>query len=146
MTDAGLSELAQQPQKINFGVKRLVKIIGTIYEDWNNNKKLNDGELGLPERIVYIDINGDEAFDAEDPNTTTDKRGRFIIRLPATSGGKKRVRSVLADYNYSPPSTGLTHTSSADIPVRKKRITLEGIISSFSRSFPCGYKVYNVRP
>ena len=128
LTDVGLSELAQQPHKFDFGVKRLVKIIGTIFEDWNNDKKINAGELGLPERIVYIDINSDEAFDAEDPNTTTDKRGRFTIRLPATSGGKKRVRSVLTDYNYSPPSTGLTHTSSADIPVRKKHITLEGIV------------------
>ena len=128
LTDAGLSELIQQPKKFDFGIKRLVKIIGMIFEDLNNDKEFNDGELGLPDKTVYIDINGDEAFDAEDPNTTTDKRGRFTIRLPATSGGKKRVRSVLADYDYSPPSTGLTHTSSADIPVRKKHITLEGIV------------------
>ncbi|MEB3278944.1 MAG: hypothetical protein VKK42_08515 [Lyngbya sp.] len=66
-------------------------ISGVVFNDLNANSLLDvDPVTGLPDgpitgATVYLDLNDDGEFDADEPNTTTDFNGNFIItNLPPT--------------------------------------------------------------
>src|SRR5258707_14247165 len=47
-------------------------IQGTIWQDLNNNGIQDTGELGLANRVVYIDTDGNGRFDSGEPSLVTD--------------------------------------------------------------------------
>ncbi|MHC4754945.1 MAG: YncE family protein, partial [Planctomycetota bacterium] len=52
---------------------------GTKYEDLNENGQHDTNEPGLSDWQIYIDLDGDLEFDAEEPNTVTDANGNWTI-------------------------------------------------------------------
>jgi hypothetical protein len=52
-------------------------ISGTVFNDANGDKKLDDGELGLGGYVVFIDLKGTGTFATGDPTATTAVNGTF---------------------------------------------------------------------
>lgn len=66
---------------------------GTVWNDPNADGAIGVGELGLGGWQVYIDQNGNAAWDAGEPQTTTDADGRYSITN--VNYGFETLRSVL---------------------------------------------------
>src|ERR1019366_9702607 len=69
---------------------------GTVFNDANGDKILDDGEAGLSDWTVYLDLNNSGALTGADPTTTTNSSGDFdftdltagtyIVRVMRPSG------------------------------------------------------------
>ena len=68
-------------------------VVGNVYDDGNDDSTLDDGEQGLQDWNVFVDLNGDGADDAGDPSTLTDADGNFAI--DPSSGGSGSGSAVL---------------------------------------------------
>jgi hypothetical protein len=81
-------------------------ISGEVYNDANNNAKLDSGEAGVSGVIVYIDSNNNGVLDGSDPKTSTDTNG--IYSFSGLSSGTYIVRQqVPSGSTQSAPSGGV---------------------------------------
>jgi hypothetical protein len=73
--------------QVNFGIytpATSFSILGTVFNDLNNNGQLDPGEPGIPGVTVYIDTNDTHVYAPTDPHTTTDANGDYAFAgLPA---------------------------------------------------------------
>jgi len=68
-------------------------IDGQIYEDLNDNSRLDPGEIGAPYMTVFLDTQGTAAPTPGEPTSTTNIRGQFqFVGVPA---GKYQVVVVI---------------------------------------------------
>ena len=81
-------------------------ITGTVFNDANNNGKLDSGELGINAVTVYVDLGNSGSFKAGDPETTTNASG--VYSFSGLTAGAYIVRQILpvAD-KQTLPSGGL---------------------------------------
>jgi hypothetical protein len=79
----------------NFGVHMAASgatISGTVFNDANNDKKLDNGETGLVGWTVFLDLDNSGVVKAVDPKTMTDGSGHYTFTsLPA---GNYIVRAI----------------------------------------------------
>jgi len=52
---------------------------GAVYNDVNGNAKRENGEARIAKRRVFIDMDKDGIWDANEPSTLTDSKGRFAF-------------------------------------------------------------------
>jgi hypothetical protein len=74
---------------VDVGLFKPGSISGTVFDDHNNNGKLDSGEVGISGFTVFIDSNGNGSFDAGEPSTTSGPSGAFTFTNlgPAVIGG-----------------------------------------------------------
>jgi hypothetical protein len=81
----------------DFGAKQssgnTASISGTVFNDLNGNGTKDSGEGGLASRTIYIDLDNDSIFDANEKSTTTDSLGNYIFSNLAA--GPYKVREVV---------------------------------------------------
>ena len=81
---------------------------GVVFNDANNNGKLDTGEKDLAGWMVYIDTNNNGQFDPGEASTLTDANGKFSLTLQP---GKTYVISVQIRRGFSQTSpTALAYT------------------------------------
>jgi hypothetical protein len=101
---------------IDVGLFKPGSISGTVFDDHNNNAKLDASETGLQNFFVYIDSNGDGAFEAGEPNTTSNASGAFSFTNlgPAVIGGQPNPATFNGTYIIREVTpTGWTQTTPA---------------------------------
>lgn len=54
-------------------------IVGTVFNDLNVSGKFDSGDIGLPGRTVFLDIDGTGKPDTQNVSTTTDANGNFAF-------------------------------------------------------------------
>jgi hypothetical protein len=68
-------------------------IIGTVFEDLDDNRKLSAGDMPLPGRRIYVDADDDGEFDPEERSAVSDESGFYWLNeLPS---GTYRLRQVV---------------------------------------------------
>jgi len=67
---------------INFGnthEKQRTEIMGMKWHDINGNGKIDDGEPGLANVTIFLDLNDNGVLEENEPSKITDKQGRYIF-------------------------------------------------------------------
>jgi subtilase family serine protease len=81
-------------------------ITGTVFNDANNDKKLDNGEAGLVGWTVYLDLNNSGALTAADPRAITNGSGGYSFT--DLKAGNYIVRAIRpAGWNQTTPANGL---------------------------------------
>ncbi|HVX14507.1 MAG TPA: SdrD B-like domain-containing protein [Pirellulales bacterium] len=88
---------------VTANIGELPSIVGTVFNDLNDNGKLDSGEPGLPGVTVFVNEDGTGKPDSSNPSTTTDANGRFIFS--GLSAGSYTVEEVI------PTDHGVTLTT-----------------------------------
>jgi subtilisin family serine protease/Ca2+-binding RTX toxin-like protein len=70
-------------------------ISGNIWQDTNRNQQKDEGEQTLDGWKVYLDLNANTVFDAEEPYVATDNDGNYTFHNVST--GTYTVRQVLSE-------------------------------------------------
>jgi len=85
------------------------RVEGTIFQDMNLNRALDNQDLRMSNVLVYADINSNGVFDADEPFTRSAADGTYSLLL---SAGNYSVKSqVPAGYRIVSPLNN-THTTS----------------------------------
>ena len=108
LTVAGHEHLAQNYTRgFNWTSETSSNASGRVYEDIDNSGHQDLGEPGISGRTVYVDRNGNDAFDSgteSATSTTTSSDGFWKLTVP--SGVSGAIRSVLpTDWRCSQPAT-----------------------------------------
>jgi Ca2+-binding RTX toxin-like protein len=78
---------------VNFGNFQTASISGLKFNDLNSNTIRDDGEPGLGNWQIFLDLNGDNQFQPNEPDNITDASGNYTIsNIPP---GTYKVREVL---------------------------------------------------
>jgi uncharacterized protein (DUF2141 family) len=85
-------------------------ISGTLFDDANGDGKIDDGELGLGQWTVYLDLKKDGKLDAGDPSVTTDVNGNWSFTGLAAGTYVVRVVQVAGTTPTKPAGSVLTIT------------------------------------
>ena len=80
-------------------------VLGTVWNDLNENGSRESGEPGLEGFTVYLDNNNNAQLDAEESSTTTDANGDYSF--DGLANGSYQVRQVL-DFGWRNISGGNT--------------------------------------
>lgn len=89
----------------NFGNFQLGRISGVKFDDTNGNGVRDEGEAGLAEWTIYLDLNENGELDDGEPLTTTDAEGAYEFN--GLSVGSYRVREVVKDgWTQTLPESG----------------------------------------
>ena len=101
----------------NFGLTTRPAIRGRVFEDRNGNRQADPGEGDLVAWRIYADLNENEKFDADEPNTFA-AYGGWSLDLP--SAGSYVIRAVVPDSHFiaTAPSIGLIRVSVASGEVK----------------------------
>ncbi|NJL69671.1 MAG: hypothetical protein HC894_29480 [Microcoleus sp. SM1_3_4] len=78
---------------VNFGNFQTASISGTKFNDRNSNGVRDDGEPGLSNWQIFLDLNGDNLFQPNEPDNITDASGNYTLANIAP--GTYKVREVL---------------------------------------------------
>ncbi|MEG3921390.1 DUF4347 domain-containing protein [Microcoleus sp. T3_A4] len=102
-------------QNNNFGNFRPNSISGLKFNDLNNNRVQDTGELGLANWQFFLDTNDNGTLDTGEPNTLTDATGNY--QFLDLSAGTYKVREVLQPTwtQTTPDPDDITVTSGQDI-------------------------------
>ncbi|MEG4417055.1 DUF4347 domain-containing protein [Microcoleus sp. LAD1_D5] len=102
-------------QNNNFGNFRPNSISGLKFNDLNNNRVQDTGELGLANWQFFLDTNDNGTLDTGEPNTLTDAAGNY--QFLDLSAGTYKVREVLQPTwtQTTPDPDDITVTSGQDI-------------------------------
>lgn len=79
------------------------EVLGTVFSDVNGSAVFEDGEFGLPQWRVFLDIDGDKVLDSgTEPFADTDASGNFVI--PSVRPGAYQLQQqVLSGWAQSGP-------------------------------------------
>lgn len=55
------------------------QVSGLVFEDFNRNGRLDSGEAGITNAIVYADLNNNGVFEISEPNTTSGAGGTYTL-------------------------------------------------------------------
>ncbi len=89
------------------------EINGTIYDDADANAIFSQDDLELPNWTVYLDLNRNGRFDADEPSDTTNKDGDYAFK--DLEPGDYRVSEVLqAGWTATHPSEGFHEATLVD--------------------------------
>jgi hypothetical protein len=77
----------------DFGTWGTASVSGTVYEDADASGSQNGGELGIPGRTVYADLNDDGSFDAGEPSAITAGDGSYTVS--GLTPGATTIRTVV---------------------------------------------------
>ncbi|MBA3484621.1 MAG: hypothetical protein H0T51_22685, partial [Pirellulales bacterium] len=69
----------QSLNNLDFGYYLPGEIRGTMFSDLNDNRLRDDGEPGIPNWEVYLDLNGNGLFDAAEPRAMTAASGEYAF-------------------------------------------------------------------
>jgi hypothetical protein len=98
---------------LDFGVYHPATITGHVFNDLNADGMQENGDLGLPGRIVFVDLNNSGKPDPGEPSATTDSLGNY--RITGLRPGTYILREYLpSGWRHSLPAGGsyrLTLTS-----------------------------------
>ncbi|MEG4624301.1 DUF4347 domain-containing protein [Microcoleus sp. w1-18aA5] len=102
-------------QNNNFGNFKPNSISGLKFNDLNNNRLQDTGELGLANWQFFLDTNDNGTLDTGEPNTITDAAGTY--KFLDLSAGTYKVREVLQPTwtQTTPNPDDITVTSGQDI-------------------------------
>ncbi|MEG4089736.1 DUF4347 domain-containing protein [Microcoleus sp. Pol12B4] len=102
-------------QNNNFGNFKPNSISGLKFNDLNNNRVQDTGELGLANWQFFLDTNDSGTLDTGEPNTLTDATGNY--KFLDLSAGTYKVREVLQPTwtQTTPDPDDITVTSGQDI-------------------------------
>ena len=94
---------------LNFGsMANPATISGKVYYDTNKNGAQDAGESGIFNRLVYLDVNGDAAFTAGEPSTSSLADGSYSL---VTNPGNATLRQAqLANWHETQPGNGYALT------------------------------------
>ncbi|MEG4029408.1 MULTISPECIES: DUF4347 domain-containing protein [unclassified Microcoleus] len=102
-------------QNNNFGNFKPNSISGLKFNDLNNNRVQDTGEVGLANWQFFLDTNDNGTLDTGEPNTLTDAAGTY--KFLDLSAGTYKVREVLQPTwtQTTPDPDDITVTSGQDI-------------------------------
>lgn len=104
----------EQRTLVNFGYRlNPGAITGLLYNDANADGFQESNELGVPGFTVYVDTNLNGQFDANEPSSTTDSVGKFVI-TPVPPGSTSV--SFVQQTNWQ--QTGPVNVSIVSSPIR----------------------------
>ncbi len=84
-------DFGEQTTGINFGNRQLFStLVGSVFDDVNENGVRDAGEVGIPGVIIRFDDDGDGVISISDRAVTTDSNGSYLIQ--GLSGGQLLVR------------------------------------------------------
>jgi hypothetical protein len=110
---APISVLAQQTVTgKDFGFVSPATISGNVFGDVNANGTRDAGEVGIPNRTVYADINNNGVFDSSDFQAITDTSGNFTLQLPTSGTFTVRIE-VPPGSSVTTPSNGAVQITAA---------------------------------
>ena len=95
------------PTDVNFADQyRPSEIHGIVYDDTNANHLLDANEYARPGVPVFIDVNRDDIFEADEPRTTTGPDGSYAFRglTPGAYIVREDRSSIFGPHTY--PTTG----------------------------------------
>ena len=99
---------------VNLGELARPSIRGTVFDDANDNGRLDPGETGIAGRTVFLNLDGTGQPDARNPSTTTDANGNYSFSgLPPGSYTVEEV--VPAGHTATTPSQAVTVTANANV-------------------------------
>lgn len=76
-----------------FNLTRLAEVRGVVFEDASGDGVRNASEIGLSGWTVFVDVDQDAAWDADEPSAATNATG--VYALGGVSPGERVVRLVL---------------------------------------------------
>lgn len=85
---------------------RLNEIHGIVFDDTNHNSAHDDGEYARPGISVYIDLDRDDIYDADEPHSVTDVDGSYSFTglTPGAYIVREEPGSTAGPHTY--PTTG----------------------------------------
>jgi hypothetical protein len=93
-------------RKLNFGFTARQRVRGTVFADVDADGVLDDTDLTIPGRIVFIDRDRDGVRDASEPAAETDSDGSFVLSPLNLAAGKYRLRTDLGSEGFTRPTAG----------------------------------------
>ena len=109
------------PKHDNYQVEQIQEETWTIsgykFEDFNGDGIKNGDDHDLSDWTIYLDSNGNDAWDQGEPSTTTGQDGSYSF--PGLSDGEYTVREVLQggwEQTYPESSEWLVIVDGADVP------------------------------
>jgi hypothetical protein len=81
-------------------------LIGSVFNDANQNGTQDGGEIGVSGIHVFVDVNHNLSFDAGEPDATTDSNGAFLISN-VTPGTLSVIAQVNSPYALTQPANGI---------------------------------------
>lgn len=137
---------SQVRENINFGLAPRGGISGFVYGDHNANGTPDATERGIGGRIVFIDLNNNGVFDANEPNVTTSAEGYYEFRnLPS---GRYGLATVIPNGQYQ--TTPVARRNIVDVQAGKVTsmvnfgVALQGYITGTLFSDRDGDRVFDI--
>lgn len=120
----------------DFGVQLTGSVVGgTAWNDLNGNGTRDSGDVVIPGRTVYADLDGDSVLDSNEPRTSTASDGSYQLVFNAI--GSYTIRQVLPfSWVQTTPSGGHsvtveslgTRTSGRDFGSKNTAATVSGAV------------------
>lgn len=97
--DAGLVvtvALGDRAEGRNFGSRSVLgSIAGFVFNDANANGTQDAGEAGLSSWRVYVDVDGDDTWDTNEPSSLTSSSGSYYLNSVSATQTPAAVRTVI---------------------------------------------------
>ncbi len=77
-----------------FGFTNRALATGVVFLDFNKDRLINKGELGLAGWRIFADLDNDGVLDKNEPTSLTSKSGVYALSLPAGSYSLRVVRQA----------------------------------------------------
>jgi uncharacterized delta-60 repeat protein len=94
---------------LSFGISNYIvnnaTVTGVVYNDINKDQMQDDGEPGVPNVQVFLDLTGTGKFNRADPTSTTNAQGQFDLE-PIPPGTYNMYEILPAGYTQFTPGGG----------------------------------------
>lgn len=139
----------------------LATITGTVFDDANHSFGRDDGEAGLPSRVVYLDSNHDGALDPAEPIALTGPTGeftfsslsdgQFVVRLFNGTSSQSQTFPIKAETAATPlavsDATQLVVLGAEPIAALKSDgVVLGDLTTGATESIPVGSQLTRMQP
>jgi hypothetical protein len=115
-----------------FLLTRQAKIVGTVFNDTGANGRQDVGETGLANVRVFLDLNKDGVWNANEPSTISDSSGAYTFSSVAP--GTYRIAQVTpTGYRSTTPAAGF-----ADITLSAAQVWTAPIIGDTAKARVAG--------
>ncbi len=111
-------------------------VAGTVLDDANNDGIKNNGENGIADVTVFVDLNLSGALDAGEPSAVTNKDGDYLIR--SVAAGTKNIRQIVPPAMSPRPARRTTRTSWSRIAPRLRPTSSTTRVMSARYRVRCG--------
>ncbi len=118
------------------GLVELGSLSGIVWRDMNGDGARGANELLLADQVIYLDLNNNSQFDADEPSQTTDTQGSYTFA--GVRPGQHVVRQVIPD-GWEQTFPGITGSSSirfAGSSIELQSPSLESFVGLNRQSLP----------